>query len=104
MSRFIISDHIYIIYTYGSNKNIFGKNLTIYNNIIYCLYVSNYIVCYVIYKIENDDGVIDLNYSANYRKIFMQKLENKFKINIIKFYGIYEKNFAGRLPKKSIIQ
>lgn len=79
MSRFIISNHIYIIYTYGSNKNIFGKNLTIYNNIIYCLYVSNYIVCYAIYKIENDDGVIDLNYSANYRKIFMQKLENKFK-------------------------
>ena len=64
------------------------------------MYVSNYIVCYAIYKIENDDGVIDLNCSANYRKIFMQKLENKFKINIIKFCGIYEKKLCRKTHEK----
>lgn len=60
-------------------KKHFGKNLTIDNNIIYCLYDDNNIVGYVIYKIENNNVIIDWIYSPNYGKIFMKKLENKFK-------------------------
>lgn len=60
-------------------KKHFSKNLTIDDNIIYCLYDDNNIVGYVIYKIENNDVIIDWIYSPNYGKIFMKKLENKFR-------------------------
>lgn len=60
-------------------KKHFSKNLTIDDNIIYCLYNDNNIVGYVIYKIEKNDVIIDWIYSPNYGKIFMKKLENKFR-------------------------
>lgn len=60
-------------------KKHFNNNLIIGDNIIYCLYDKNIIVGYVIYKIINKDIILDWIYSPNYGKIFMKKLENKFK-------------------------
>ncbi len=61
-------------------KKHFNKNLILNDDItIYCLYDKNIIVGYVIYKIINKDIILDWIYSPNYGKIFMKKLENKFK-------------------------
>ena len=60
-------------------KKHFNKNLIIDNNVIYCLYDNNVIVGYVIYKILNKNIILDWIYSPNYGKIFIKKLENKFK-------------------------
>jgi hypothetical protein len=61
-------------------KKHFNKDLIPNDNItIYCLYDKNIIVGYVIYKIIKKDIILDWIYSPNYGKIFMKKLENKFK-------------------------
>ena len=59
----------------------FNKELMINDNIIYNLYDNNNIVGYVIYKIKNLDIYIDWIYAPNYGKIFMERLERKFKKN-----------------------
>ena len=60
-------------------KKHFNKKLMINDNIIYNLYDNNNIVGYVIYKIKNSDIYLDWIYAPNYGKIFMERLERKFK-------------------------
>jgi len=57
----------------------FNKKLIINDNIIYNLYDNNSIVGYVIYKIKNSDIYLDWIYAPNYGKIFIERLERKFK-------------------------
>jgi len=60
-------------------KKHFNKELMINDNIIYNLYDNNNIVGYTIYKIKNSDVYLDWIYAPNYGKIFMERLERKFK-------------------------
>jgi hypothetical protein len=60
-------------------KKHFKKKIMINDNIIYNLYDNNNIVGYVIYKIKNSDIYLDWIYAPNYGKIFMERLERKFK-------------------------
>lgn len=46
---------------------------------IYSLYDNDTFFGYVVYKIINKDIKIDWIYAPNYGKIFMKKLEHKFK-------------------------
>lgn len=58
----------------------FEKDLDVNNqDIIYCLYNNKNVVGYVIYKITTSGVYIDWIYAPNYGKIFMEKLERKFK-------------------------
>lgn len=59
----------------------FNKKLSIDDNIIYNLYDNDKIVGYTIYKIKGLDIYLDWIYAPNYGKIFMNKLETKFKKN-----------------------
>jgi len=60
-------------------KKHFNKELIINDNIIYILYDNNNIVGYVIYKIINSNIYLKWIYAPKYGKIFMKKLEHKFK-------------------------
>jgi hypothetical protein len=60
-------------------KKHFNETLIINDKIIYNLYDNKNIVGYVIYKIKNADIYLDWIYAPNYGKIFMKKLERKFK-------------------------